>query len=717
MMYPLRDRVLGPLLALTLALGLSPTHAEDSAALARALAASGARDWQDASGHARRSGPIAEALVQWHKLRAGQGKWPEYLGFVRHYRDWPGMELLYRRGDALLRADMPAAEVIEWFGPRRPDTLNGAKAYIAALKATNPEAARAEIVRFWTEQPLTESESDNFVAVYGGDLVGRHDARLSNLLDLGEWQSAQLVLPLATPAAQNIGRARIALQSRQAGVDSLILALSDAQRDDAGLALDRFRWRVGAKMTDLARDLMLERSTSAEALRAPAEWAGLRADYARQAMRAGDWPLAERLAAGHFMPEGSERFIDLEWLAGFAALKQGAADRAISHFTRLQAGVSSPISLSRALYWQGRAHELAGETAAAKAAYLHAANWQTAYYGQLAAEKLRQPMQPALAVPGLANDSLPEWRDSQIRYNPVWQAGAWLLSAGETDLAARFFLHLAETAPPDQIGGMARLMLEMHRPWHALRLAKAAAAKGVVFPAAYFPLTGLEAKPLGLPPELVMSIARRESEFNHTVSSHAGALGLMQVMPGTARDMAAKLGERYDAPRLTRDAAYNARLGAAYLDGLRDRFGPSIALVSAGYNAGPGRSARWLDDFGDLRRDADPVDWVEMIPFDETRNYVMRVTEALPIYRARIMGKPAPIVPTFDLNGGGTMPVPKQPLLHLAVSKRPPLSPRSLMHYGAGGVLAEVLGPAPAIQEAKVNEPGSPLPEAETATR
>src|SRR5690606_37808371 len=146
-------------------------------------------------------------------------------------------------------------------------------------------------------------------------------------------------------------------------------------------------------------------------------------------------------------------------------------------------------------------------------------------------------------------------------------------------------------------------------------------------PAAHFPLTGLEAADLKLPPELVLSIARQESEFNHTASSHVGAQGLMQLMPGTAEEMARKLGEPYRRDRLTADPAYNARLGAAYLGGLRDRFGASTALTASGYNAGPGRPVQWLAAFGDLRKNFDPVEWVELIPFDETRNYVMRVTE------------------------------------------------------------------------------------------
>ena len=731
MTYPLRDKLFGLLTSAALAFCAGPALAEDAAQIARALAAAGVRDWPAAEAAAAMSGPMALDLVAWQRLRAGQGTWPEYRDFAARHGDWPGMALLYKRGDAVLRADLPPAEVIGWFGARRPDTLNGALALIAALQATDPAAAEAEIARFWTTQALNKAESEIFVAAYGTEIAGLGDARLAHLLDLGEWQAAQVALPFASAAGQALGKARLALQAGQPGVDKLILSLPKAQQADAGLALDRFRWRVWARMPELARDLMLERSTSAEALRDPAAWAGKRADYARLALRQGDWALAEKLAAGHFMPPGSDEFIDLEWLAGYAALRGGAADRALAHFRALEQAVASPISLSRARYWQGRALEVAGDEPGAQAAWRAAADYQSAWYGQLASEKLGLPMQPALGIPGLAEATLPEWRGSALRENPVWQAGVWLIAAGDPDQGQRFLAHLAETAAPEDIGRMARMMLEMRMPWNALRLAKAAAAKGAVYPAAYFPLTGLERDDLGLPPELVMAIARRESEFNHTVASHAGALGLMQVMPDTARSMARKIGVPFDQSRLTRDAAYNARLGAAYLGGLRDRFGPSIALVAAGYNAGPGRSARWLEDFGDLRGGVDPVDWVEMIPFDETRNYVMRVAEALPVYRARIKGAPAPLVPTWDLTGGGLKPAPAAPPLRLALSARPRPGPAALAYFAAGGVLSEVLGPvqiaalpsseaAPdqgASSQAASDQAGTPAAAAITPTR
>ncbi|HHW33492.1 MAG TPA: lytic transglycosylase domain-containing protein [Paracoccus solventivorans] len=653
---------------------LSGARAEDGAAVARALAAAGAQDWVAAEASARQSGALALDLVAWQRLRAGQGVWAEYLDFARRNPDWPGMELLYRRGEAALPPDAPAAEVLAWFGARLPETVPAAQAWIAAQPRKQRAAAA---VRFWTQPlPLDEIAEAAFLAAQGKAVTPHHAARLAALLDAGEWAAAERMLPRIPPGPDaDLARARIAVQARRPGVDALILALPQPQRDDAGLALDRFRWRVAAKQGDLARALMLERSTSAEALRDPAAWAGARRDHARAALRAGDWALAERLAVNHFLPEGHADAVDLDWLAGYAALRAGAADRAAAHFARLPVEGRSGITLSRSHYWQGRAAEAQGDRAAATAAYARAAAHQATYYGQLAAERIGAAMDPALVLAGA--ETLPDWRGSALLGNRLFQAGLWLLAAGDGAQAQRFFLHLAQTAEPQDILRMGRLMAEMHRPWDALRLSKAAAAKGLLHPALHYPLTGLERGSFGLPPELVMAIARQESEFNHTVMSRVGARGLMQVMPDTARQMAGEIGEAFELPRLTRDAAYNARLGAAYLAGLRNRFGNSIALVAAGYNAGPGRSSRWLRDFGDLRAEGgpDPVDWVEMIPFDETRNYVMRVAEALPIYRARIAGHSVPFVPSWDLSGGVSAPQVHQGPLGLAQSAPPRPAP------------------------------------------
>jgi soluble lytic murein transglycosylase len=227
-----------------------------------------------------------------------------------------------------------------------------------------------------------------------------------------------------------------------------------------------------------------------------------------------------------------------------------------------------------------------------------------------------------------------------------------LLRAGDRNQGKRFLLHLAEGLDAqglDQLGDMA---LAMNEPHVAVLIGKQAAERGVILPRAYFPVVDMVPDGLPVSRALALAITRRESEFDPVVVSPAGARGLMQVMPGTAEMMAKKIGTGYAAGRLTSDPAYNVTLGAAYLAELVQEFGPSIALVGSGYNAGPGRPRRWMQEFGDPRSpDVDVVDWVEMIPFTETRTYIMRVVESLVIYRAKLRGSVGPVRVTSELTG------------------------------------------------------------------
>jgi soluble lytic murein transglycosylase len=339
------------------------------------------------------------------------------------------------------------------------------------------------------------------------------------------------------------------------------------------------------------------------------------------------------MAAGHHLDGGSD-YADLEWLAGYIALRKlGDAETALKHFARFEAAVNGPISLSRANYWEGRAWEVLGDRGRAQAAYAEGARYQTAFYGLLSAEKVGLPMPPAMA----GGERYPDWHGAGFARSSVFQAAQLLQAAGDRDLALRFLLHLGEGLGGEDIARLAGLALEWGDANTALLLAKAAAERGVILPTAYFPTNGIEKLKLPVAPELALSIARRESEFNPRVVSHAGARGLMQVMPATARKVAGQIGVSYDEGKLTSDWQYNARIGSAYLAGLVEEFGPSPVLVAAGYNAGPGRPRQWIEAFGDPRTDAvDVVDWIEAIPFEETRNYVMRVAESLPVYRMRL---------------------------------------------------------------------------------
>jgi soluble lytic murein transglycosylase len=227
-----------------------------------------------------------------------------------------------------------------------------------------------------------------------------------------------------------------------------------------------------------------------------------------------------------------------------------------------------------------------------------------------------------------------------------------LLAAGDRTLAKRFFLQVGEKLTDQEMTDLADLALRLDEPHLAVLVGKAAAERGLILPRAYFPVPDLVPDGLAVSRALALSISRRESEFDPAAQSHAGARGLMQLLPATADQVAKKLGETSSAERLVTDPAFNVRMGSAYLARLIDEHGPSIALIAAGYNAGPGRPRQWIERFGDPRSpDVDVVDWVETIPFGETRTYVMRVSEGVVIYRARLKGVSTPVRITSELTG------------------------------------------------------------------
>jgi len=529
--------------------------------------------------------------------------------------------------------------------PRRPGALTLIKALTAAGR---PTEAEAEALRAWTDIRLTAEQEAELLALHGEALKVAHEVRLDRILWTGSRHAeAERMLPRVAEEWRALGSARLALQTDRAGVSALVDAVPSAVADDAGLAYDRFVWRMKRDRYDDAAALIRERSDSAARLGDPAAWAERRALLARRFMRQGDVEVAYDLAARHHLTAGVA-FIDLEFLAGFVALRKlGDPGRALDHFQRVKSAAKTPISLARAEYWVGRALEAAGNPAATDS-YRAAARHQTAYYGLLAAEKLGLSLDNSL----LAGAAAADWQGASFAGSSVLQAARLLARAGDRTLAKRFFVHLAGTLPDTELASLADLALQMGEPHIALLVAKAAAERGVILPRAYYPV--VEIVPDGLPVSraLALAIARRESEFDPAARSPAGARGLMQVMPGTAEIVSKKLGLAYGAGKLTADPAYNVTLGAQYLREMADKFGPSVALIASGYNAGPRRPAAWITDFGDPRRpEVDVVDWVEMIPFTETRTYVMRVAEGVVIYRARLKGAVGPVRISAELKG------------------------------------------------------------------
>jgi soluble lytic murein transglycosylase len=640
MTQPLLRRLL--ILAASAALAVSSVTgaaASEAASLSAAMSAVRTEDWERAAAAARGAGQVGQDIVLWHQLRAGDGDFDQAVDFLARNPDWPGIDLLRRRSEGAAPYGRRPDDVLAFFADNPPQTGSGAIALAAAYEAQGRKAdAEALIVRAWRTLPMTTGDEGSILQRYGALVRPHHEARLDMLLWQGEAAAAERLLPRVSEGWQKLARARLALRAEAPGVDTLIAAIPASLAGDPGLAFERYQWRARKGRNAEAIDLAL--SLDSDSLGRPAAWADWRGPLARWAIREGRPREAYRVASRHGLTEGSD-YAELEWLAGYVALTRlDDPETALRHFQRFRVAVASPISMGRAGYWEGRAEEALGDAEGAAQAYAFGAEHQTSFYGLLAAEKAGIPMDPAL----MGKIEYPDWRTAPFATSSVFAAATLLHDAGEEDLAERFLAHLAEGQDEVGVGQLVDFALSLNEPHLALMIAKRAAEQGIVVPKGYYPLVNLGVTDPRVPLELALAIARRESEFDPDVMSSVGARGLMQVMPATAQEVATRLAIDFDDRRLLTDPVYNATIGKAYLAELIDTFGHNYVLVSAAYNAGPSRPVRWMSERGDPRAgEIDVVEWIESIPFTETRNYVMRVMESLPVYRARLTGQVQPI--------------------------------------------------------------------------
>jgi len=637
------------LLVVGLSLPVSAQDAAEVAALKRGLDLMRSGDWDGGLAAAGPPGSVARDIVQWNRLRASQGDFSETLDFLRRNPGWPGLALLRERSEKTIPENANAAAVLDFFIAQKPETGAGSLRFARALWDTGAkQEAMAEAIRGWTSFALSPEEEDQFMVDWPQTLARHHWARMDMLLWRGLTAQAERQMPRIEAGQQALARARIALRNDENGVDALIAAVPANLADDPGLAYERFLWRARKGRNADAVELLLARSGSAASLGRPDSWASWRAVLARWAMREGDGRTAYRIASSHRITEDSESRSELEWLAGYVALRKlNDGETALNHFRDFKGGVESPISLGRAGYWEGRALEALGRTEEARAAYARAGQHQSAFYGLLAAEKAGIAMDAALT----GSETFPGYRQAAFWNTSVMQAARLLLAAEERYLAERMVVQLSESLDRTGLGQLMQWAEDADAPYIQLKLAKYALRyHGILLNRPYFPTPEIGPGNRTVTRAMEMAIARRESEFDPRARSGVGALGLMQLMPGTAQDMARRLNIDHAQSRLTSEMAYNTRLGSEYLAYLIEQFGPNPVLIAVAYNAGPGRARSWSERMGDPRDPSvDIIDWIEHIPFTETRNYVMRVTESLPNYRARLTGQTEAIAFTEEL--------------------------------------------------------------------
>jgi soluble lytic murein transglycosylase len=598
--------------------------------------------------------PLARKLVEWVILRSEDSNtdFSRFATFIAANPSWPSLLTLRRHAEvALWQQQVDPQTVLAFFRTDPPRTAKGslalARAYLTRGDSANAHQA---IYDAWRNYSFTADLESQARAAFGGlitpaDDKARMDARFYAEDDDAAIRAAH---HLDGPDVA-IAKARAAVINKDSNAKALLDAVPAAAQRDPGYMFSRIQWLRRTDKIPEAAQLMGAVTRDPTKLTDPDQWWIERRLVARKLLDLNDYKLAYEVADGAAPPVNDNYRAEQQFTAGWIALRflrQPAL--ALPHFARIADGATSPITLARSFYWQGRASEALGQTQDAKAQFEAAARFPTAYYGQLA--------RAHLGLKETAMRSPPE-PQAALRELEVARAFEILYAVDGRDLVASMAADLADKATDTgALATLADIAVHHNDARATLLIGKTALSRGFPFEYYAFPTFGVpNYQQIGpqVEPCVVYSIARQESAFNTRAVSSANALGLMQVTPDAGRTIAKKFGVSFDQHRLMDDVVYNAQIGTAELgDVINDNRG-SYILAFVSYNAGRRRAKEWIDQYGDPRDPkVDPVDWIERIPFSETRNYVQRIIENMQVYRA-LINNDSRLMIEADLRRGG----------------------------------------------------------------
>ena len=581
--------------------------------------------------------PVARRLVEWAILRSdGNGSSSaRYLAFVTAHPNWPSVGMLRRRAESMMWTEQPDPQSVRaYFAKHPPLSAKGHFAYARALLASGDRAgAQAQVRDAWRNDAFGSDLEAQALGAFGGliseaDIKARMDMRLYAEDVEGGLRNANRL----GGNAKLIAKARVAVIRKAGNAKAALDAVPSSARRDTGYIFSLAQWLRRANRPAEAGDLILSMPRDPSQAIDTDQWWIERRLAARNMLDLGNASKAYRIARDAVPPKRENYRAEHQFTAGWIALRfLNDPKTALPHFARVAEGTKHPITTARAHYWQGRAYEAMGRSADARSHYQAAAQHPTAYYGQIAAAKL-----------GLRNIAFrsPPRASGQPE---LARAIDLLYATGHRDLVAGAAADLGDRSSDAAALAAIGEAAARHNDARAmLLLGKAALGRGLPLEHYAFPTIGMpNYKAIGpaVDKSLVYAIARQESTFSQKIVSSARAMGLMQVTPAAGRYVAKKYNVAFNERKLLSDPVYNVQLGAAELGGLLADFRGSYILTFVGYNAGRGRIRDWIARYGDPRDPkVDPVDWVERIPFSETRNYVQRVMENMQVYRVRFGG-------------------------------------------------------------------------------
>lgn len=603
--------------------------ADDIAAI-KAAAANKSVTGQSAS-------PLARNLIQWYRLKNTDTiRFHDAETFLRLHPAWPDTTIIRKKAELAITPSLPSAEIVRFFQSNPPVSGRGMIHYLNALMATGKTSHALSILKnWWPDAVLAPNEQTEILQKFGKYLGSQdHERRLRHIIHDKHYTASRELGRLLGNGYPQLVEAKIALIEGKSNVSQLIAAVPANLRNNEALMLTRLQWRR-KNNEDAGAIELLRNAPASNRLSNHEYWWRERHIIARRLIEQNKWASAYALVRDHRQKDGFS-YAQAEFLAGWIALRKiGKPWQAFEHFERLFNAVESPISRSRGAYWAGLASESLNHPEIATQWFQVAARYQTTYYGQMAAGRINLPL-------GLVNPTpvsvTTEARQS-FKSEPLISAALLLHRAGQRNDAKKFLHAYADQAKSGLSFTLAtELANSLGMNDAAIKIAKQAERNGYVLPQYLFPvLKEAQQKRYALHPAFIHGIIRQESAFDQYAESHAGAQGLMQLMPATAKETAKKAGLGYYPARLKNDPVYNMTLGSLYLQQMLEQWDGNRTLAIASYNAGPGRVRQWVKEFGDPRNpEIDEVDWIETIPIYETRNYVQRVTEALNVY-ARLM--------------------------------------------------------------------------------
>ncbi len=601
--------------------------------------------------------PIAKSLGEWLYFSAEDPLVDIQAAdrFLDSHSDWPAVSRIQSHVESRIPKNASTKTILELFDSRDPITGSGKVALAGALfKSGDEDAGKIYLRDAWVDSRFTIAEERAVLSKYGRRLTQEdHAARVDRLLWARQVTNARRIFSRLKAKDRRMAEARAELILGASRAATTFGNLREEERLDSGVLLAAVRYFRRRGDQQYAISLAAQSPKDPEELRNSARWWYERQLLMRWALKNGRFAEAYTAASNHGLDRGGA-FAEAEFNAGWIALRfLDEPARAETHFLALASAVGTPISLSRSYYWLGRAAEARNMPELAKTHYETAAEHIYSYYGQLAAEKVGGP---ALETKFSPPSKVTPHEYSIFTSRPTVAA---LRMLSDLDLDHEFMVfayHIDDQLEsPGEYLELAKILTGEGAPHLTVRAGKVAVRKEAFTPEVAYPLIFVpdEAKRY-VEPAIILGLSRQESEFNPRAFSRAGARGVMQLIPSTAQITARKAGMRYSRSALLDDPVYNMTIGSAHLSHLLERYEGSLVMTFAAYNAGAGRVTQWVATYGDPRGpEIDPIDWVELIPFAETRNYVQRVLENTQVYRARLNVAPIPGRLSADLGRGG----------------------------------------------------------------